>query len=238
MGRYVEPFAGSACLFFTASPKRALLADINGDLIRTYAAVRDDPAAVARKLNALPRTKAGYYEIRGLETHKLNATEQAARFIYLNRYCFNGLYRTNKSGRFNVPYAPSRVGPLPTVDQLCACSCKLKKAKLLEASFEETLDLTRRGDFVYMDPPYAVAKRRIFGEYSNHAFSAEQLHSLRRWLIRLDKKGIKFLVSYAYSLEGLQLGEGFNRSSTTVLRQISGFISTRRKARELLISNC
>lgn len=237
MRRYVEPFVGSACLFFAASPNRALLGDINGDLIRTYVAVRNDPRGVAQGLLLLPRSESGYYRIRSIEPSQLNEIEQAARFIYLNRYCFNGLYRTNKAGRFNVPYGPQRVGPLPTIEQLERCANKLKRAKLVEASFEATLDLVRYGDFVYIDPPYAVARRRVFGEYSNHTFSATQLALLRSWLLRLNKRKIKFLVSYAYSPEGLELGDGFKRNSANVLRQISGFVSSRRRARELLISN-
>lgn len=106
--RYVEPFMGSACLFFELQPKNAMLADINSDLIRTFLAVRDHPQAVANRLAKIPLGKRSYYFIRKQKLSDLDGVDAAARFIFLNRFCFNGLYRTNEAGRFNVPQ-PSRL---------------------------------------------------------------------------------------------------------------------------------
>ena len=110
--RYIEPFMGSACLFFDLQPKDAVLGDINNDLIRTFLAVRDHPRAVANRLTKIPLGKRSYYAIRKQRLSDLDPVEAAARFIFLNRYCFNGLYRTNEAGRFNVPYAPLGTGRL------------------------------------------------------------------------------------------------------------------------------
>lgn len=235
--RYVEPFAGSACLFFAANPANAILGDVNAELTGMYEAVRKSPGWVHRALSRLPKGKVAYYRTRAQDPGELSATQRAARFIYLNRYCFNGIYRTNKNGDFNVPYGPERTGPLPSAEQLKRCAEKLRNASLVTGSFEKTLALVKAGDFVYLDPPYAVSRRRVFTEYSNHVFVDAQLSALRKELKRLDKLGASFLVSYAYSREGLDLGRGFNRKSQTVLRQVAGFTSHRKTARELLISN-
>jgi len=109
-GRYVEPFAGSACLFFHLKPRKALLGDINHDLIRTYLEVKYRVKEVVAELEKLNCSKENYYRIRAWQSERLSGPRQAARFIYLNRFCFNGLYRTNKTGQFNVPYGAERAG--------------------------------------------------------------------------------------------------------------------------------
>jgi len=112
--RYVEPFMGSACLFFALRPARAILGDINGDLVATYHTIREHPRAVWNALQRIPVGKTSYYATRQLNPNDLSDVNKAARFIFLNRFCFNGLYRTNLQGRFNVPYAPARTGSLPS----------------------------------------------------------------------------------------------------------------------------
>lgn len=102
--RYVEPFVGSACLFFALRPPKAILADINGDLINTYHVVKTDASKLALSLSAFKCTEREYYKVRDSFVGTASLRKQAARFIYLNRFCFNGLYRTNMSGKFNVPY--------------------------------------------------------------------------------------------------------------------------------------
>ena len=111
--RYVEPFAGSARLFFHLAPPRALLGDINADLIATYAQLRKSGAAVHRALKALESGRRAYKDLRKADPSSLAGPARAARFIYLNHYCFNGLYRTNRLGQFNVPYGGDKTGPLP-----------------------------------------------------------------------------------------------------------------------------
>ena len=102
-GNYIEPFAGSACLFFDLGPRSAVLSDLNRELIETYNAVIENSEQIAEALAELPRGKRAYYRVRGLNERDLSTIDRATRFIYLNRFCFNGLYRTNKMGRFNVP---------------------------------------------------------------------------------------------------------------------------------------
>jgi DNA adenine methylase len=235
--RYVEPFAGSACLFFGLRPAQAVLADINSDLINTYLCLKADAEKVIKRLASFECNKTEYYRVRSQSTSKMSAESRAARFIYLNRFCFNGLYRTNKLGRFNVPYGGYKAGLLPEPDTLRSCASALRKAVILSAPFERTLEDVRAGDFVYLDPPYSIQSRRVFNEYSHFGFGVKELQCLRAHLLRLDKLGVPFLVSYGVSHEARELAKGFQRREIVVQRQIAGFATNRRKSRELLITN-
>jgi DNA adenine methylase len=235
--RYVEPFAGSACLFFALRPPRALLADINEDLVNCYRAIKANVEGVIKHLGDFRCNKSEYYQIRSGTTEAMSAEERAARFIYLNRLCFNGLYRTNKQGHFNVPYGGYKNGTLPTPALLRECAELLHRTTLYSRSFEHTLRSVRQGDFVYIDPPYSIEARRVFNEYSHFSFGSEELKSLRSNLIRMDKLGIRFLVSYGVSQEARALAEGFDHREIVVQRQIAGFANNRRKSRELIITN-
>jgi DNA adenine methylase len=236
-GRYVEPFAGSACLFFAHHPERAVLGDINRDLINSYVEVRDRVEEVIKRLANLRRSEKAYYRMRALDPDSLPRSDRAARFIYLNRFCFNGLYRTNLQGQFNVPYGGERSGQIPSAAFLRLCAVALRGVTLMASSFEETLRIVRKGDFVYLDPPYCIRSRRVFNEYSNASFGSEQLLVLRGHLERLDRMGVPFLVSYGHSREALELGDGFSCRHMVVQRQIAGFAANRRKSREIVITN-
>ena len=235
--RYVEPFAGSACLFFELQPAAALLADINKQLIDTYEQLRQWPEEVITELSSLQCDEADYYRIRAADQTTMSGPARAARFIYLNRFCFNGLYRTNRSGRFNVPFGGQRGGRLPPPQTLRDCAAALRHVTLSATSFEETLAEVKSGDFVYLDPPYSIRSRRVFNGYAGAAFGTEQLTLLRSHLQRLDSMGVSFLVSYGQSAEAAALGAGFRSRQIVVQRQIAGFATNRRKARELIITN-
>jgi DNA adenine methylase len=166
----------------------------------------------------------------------LSSAEQAARFIYLNRFCFNGLYRTNLRGEFNVPYGGEKSGDIPTLAHLSDCGRLLRRARLVGGSFERTLELVRVGDFVYMDPPFSVAGRRVFKEYNAAVFSDSDVRLLRRWMERLASEGISFLVSYAESDEAAFLSEGFNQQRASVRRHIAGGFANRVRCDEILIN--
>jgi DNA adenine methylase len=235
--RYVEPFAGSACFFFDLRPARAILGDINHELMATYREIKWRVDDVIAALEPLKPSRDGYYRVRGLDLDKLTASERAARFIYLNRFCFNGLYRTNRAGEFNVPYGAARSGHLPSREALRAASVQLKKVRLKSAHFVEVLKDVSVGDFVYMDPPYSVKSRRVFKEYSAEQFSQDDLVALKSAMHDLDRRGIRFLVSYAASREGDYLREDFSSSYVDVPRHIAGFVGNRRSSREVLIHN-
>ena len=235
--RYVEPFAGSARLFFQLEPEHALLSDINVELMLTYNEIRENPEEIHRSLVGLPNSSEVYYRIRETNPDSLTLAERAARFIYLNRYCFNGLYRTNQRGKFNVPYGGTKTGNLPTLATLQTAGELLKRATVVCSDFAVTLSKVREGDFVYLDPPFSVAEKRVFREYSELDFCGTDLVRLRECLVDLDRKGIRFLLSYDDSKEGRTLASGFKRRQVRTRRNIAGFAGNRRIATELLIFN-
>jgi len=235
--RYLEPFAGSACLFFSLNPPSAILGDLNGELISTYMEVKYRLNGLLAKLSTLHRSRREYKKLRSLHPEALNPCARAARFIYLNRYCFNGLYRTNLKGEFNVPYGGEKSGNVPSAELLRECSKQLMKTRLVAGDFERVLQHARKGDFIYMDPPFAVRARRVFNEYHPDTFQGDDINRLRQWLEKLDRKGISFLVSYAESAEADILARGFHRRRVSVRRNIAGFAADRSDSNEILISN-
>jgi DNA adenine methylase len=235
--RYVEPFAGSASLFFHLLPQKALLADINKELILTYRQIKTNLDPVIKELNNFKNDKEQYLRIRSINPRTLSPPVQAARFIFLNRFCFNGLYRTNRQGDFNVPYGGGKTGNIPTVQEFQHYSNVLKNASLLSMDFEQTLRKVREGDFVYMDPPYTIKNRRVFNEYSANSFDHQKIRKLREWLVILSNKNISFLVSYADSDEASFLSKGYNTRQVVVKRNIAGFANNRKIDKEILIFN-
>ena len=226
---------GSACFFFDLKPQVAVLGDLNLDLIETYIAIRDHALAVRNAMSKLSTGKDSYYRIRSADASKMKPIERAARFIYLNRFCFNGLYRTNLQGRFNVPYGSP--GTLPSLQELRLVSKALKSVDIRCGDFEETLCDVRNGDFVYMDPPFAVSNRRVFREYGPNSFEVNDLERFAAMLERFDKCGATFLVSYAICKEALTLFKKWDIRRVLTQRNISGFAKHRRRAVELLVSN-
>lgn len=236
--RYIEPFAGSAALYFSLAPKKALLADINKELIQTYVAIRDQCEEVIQLLEPLPpSSRETYLTLRELSTQSLSSAQIAARFIYLNRHCFNGLYRTNTSGQFNVPFSAVKTGKIPSPIELRACAQLLAGATLKNYSFKKTISLARASDFVYLDPPYLDSERRVFREYDAQCFGPSQLTSLRESMLEMHERGVNFVLSFTDSKEGRYLAEGFSTDVISVGRTIAGGSIHRREAHELLVTN-
>ena len=235
--RYIEPFMGSAAMFFSISPNEAFLSDINSDLVQTFCAVRDHQRAVYNRLVRLPLGEKAYYLIRQQDPSLLKPLDLAARFVYLNRFCFNGLYRTNTKGQFNVPYATSKTARLPALDDLYSAAKTLSHAQIEARDFEEALGDVRSGDFVYMDPPYAVQNRRVFRQYGPDSFGTEDIARLASALHDIDRRGATFLVSYAMCREALESFGEWHVRRTVTQRCVAGFQRHRRKAVEILVTN-
>jgi DNA adenine methylase len=222
-------------LFFRLRPPRAVLGDINSELIKTYVEVKWRVEAVLRALSQMERSEENYLVVRSMSPPQLPPAERAARFIYLNRLCFNGIYRTNRRGQFNVPYGGERSGEIPSRALLTACSKALHSARLIAADFESLLEQTTEGDFVYMDPPFSVRERRMFREYDASVFEEQQIQRLKHWMCVLADRNIPFLVSYACSDEADFLRDGFRSEMVKVRRNVSGFAKTRAICSEVLI---
>ncbi len=234
--RYVEPFAGSACLFFRLAPQSAILGDNNIELINLYRCVRKSPVRLHRRLVALTRDEATYLRWRGYDPQFLDPETRALRFLYLNRNCFNGIYRTNRAGQFNVPRG-SRLAKTSKRSTFVECARSLRKVHLIPGDFETTLQHVARGDFVYLDPPFALTTRRVFNEYGQNTFSTDDVPRLTAQLRRISRLGARFLVSYADCPQARELAREWFSRKLLVRRNVSGFIEHRTKAFEWLISN-
>jgi len=233
--RYVEPFAGSAAAFFAIAPSQAVLGDINRELIQTYRTVRRRPTAVYQRLGRFSTGEEAYYDVRAMQPRR--AVTKAARFIYLNRFCFNGLYRTNVEGHFNVPYGAPKTPNLPDLVQFRACARLLRYATLVAGDFRRPLAKVKEGDFVYLDPPYAVSRRRVFIQYAKGHFSTKDLADLSAWLKEIDRRGASFILSYADSSDARSAFRGWKARRFVVRRNVAGFSSARRNHYELFLSN-
>jgi DNA adenine methylase len=183
------------------------------------------------------KSKERYLELRAIDSESLPPAARAARFIYLNRCCFNGLYRTNRQGHFNVPYGGKRSGTFPSAEVLRAASMALNKARLVTGDFTKSLQYAEPGDFVYLDPPFSITAHRMFNEYHATQFDVERLKRLRIEMEKLADRNIRFLVSYADSDEATTLRRGFKFKTVAVRRNVAGFAANRRTAKEALIYN-
>lgn len=236
--KYIEPFCGSAALFFKIAPAKAILSDINGELINFYKAVTSDPAIVYRKFSSFSRDRETYYRLRKQYPRLSSRTSRAAVFYYLNKNCFNGLYRTNRAGGFNVPYSDKRVGRYPSKEEFIASCDQLTSAKFRCGDFAEIVGSNVTvGDFVYLDPPYASEGRIPFREYGPDSFSVNDIHRLIELLNHIDNRGAKFVLSYAQNPEIQAMAKRWNRSTYQVRRHIAGFSDSRRMATEQVITN-
>lgn len=236
--RYVEPFCGSACLFFSLRPNAALLSDANAELICTLRQVQTDSDIVVECLQRMRSDEKSYYRIRSISPERLSPNERAARFIYLNRHCFNGLYRTNSAGHFNVPYGSKKSRSAFDAAMLREAGRILANATIETSDFEDILEQSQRGDFVYLDPPYATHSSRIFCEYGAVGFTVVDLDRLHTSLVRASRRGAAFVLSYADVPEMISFRAEWASFNVTARRNISGFAGSRRQANELLITNC
>ncbi len=196
-GRYIEPFLGGGAVFFHVAPQRAILSDINPNLINTYRAVRDDWLLVERELKKMQRLhcKEFYYQ----ERDRLRRTPhtKAAQFLYLNRTCFNGLYRENLSGKFNVPIGTKTQVVMPD-DDFEAASKTLQNTSIEVCDFEESLGLATKGDFVFLDPPYTTAHNTNgFIKYNQKIFSWDDQIRLRKCVEAARFRGAKIMMTNA-----------------------------------------
>jgi DNA adenine methylase len=233
--RYIEPFCGSICLFIDLKPSRAVLSDNNPDLIHFYKSLRHRPSHIGKLAASMPLTDSFYYELRALDPNTLSSNDRAARFLYLNRFCFNGVYRTNKAGQFNVPRG-KHMGALPSVEEITQFGRFIRSVDFRAADFEELLDIATVGDFVYLDPPYAGASRDR-GEYGVNSFKELDILRLAEACIRASDRGAKILLSYADLPMIRTLLPSWNLRELDVLRSVSGFSRGRGTVQEILISN-
>jgi DNA adenine methylase len=197
-GRYHEPFVGGGALFFEHAPKDAIISDLNQELIDCYAAIRDEPAAVIRALKKHKYEKEHYYIIRSQSPFRMSTARRAARMIYLNRAGFNGLYRVNSKGEFNVPFGRHANPMICDEENLTACSAALHGVDIRCEPFESVLSNAESGDFVYFDPPYIpISDTAFFTAYEKSGFGMENQARLADVFDTLAARGVFALLSNA-----------------------------------------
>ena len=200
-GQYIEPFAGGAALFHELSPSKAILSDFNSDLINTYDAVAWNVEGVIRRLAHHQRkhSEEHFYQMRTRWNARLTkdkSMDRAALFIYLNKTCFNGLWRVNKKGEYNVPMGRYASPTVCDKDSLRAASPRLRRAKLLAGDFRKALQKAKKGDFIYLDPPYQPAsKTSNFTSYTESKFGEAEQEILANESFQLAERGVKVLLS-------------------------------------------
>ena len=235
-GRYFEPFVGGGALFFSLRPRRATLCDINAELMDCYSAVRDDVDAVIAALKKHRYEKRYFYRIRALDPSTLTLPVRAARTIFLNKAGFNGLYRVNSQGRFNVPFGRHTNPTICDEPNLRACSLALRNARLGVKDFEQAVSQARPGDFVYFDPPYVpVSDTSYFTSYIPGGFGWDQQRRLASVFATLAERGVSVMLSNSDVAAVRGLYEGFRIDRVEATRRINCNSRARGKIGEVVV---
>lgn len=234
--RYFEPFLGGGSLYFSVRPIKAILGDANPRLIEMFLAVRDNPRSVIKQLQKWQYTKEDYYRIRSSVFDSRYV--RAAQFIYLNRTCWNGLYRVNRRGDFNVPFGVFENPTICNELAILSASALLKKATINCADFENTVRRASKGDLVYFDPPYTVAHANNgFVKYNEKIFSWQDQQRLAKTATDLRKRGCHVLISNAMHPSICDLYKGFHLVSFPRKSLLAGDPTKRRDITEALFSS-
>ena len=252
-GRFIEPFLGAgAVLFAMPAETKKVANDFNSELIGVYKAVRDDLDRLVDELKKHKNTKEHFLKIREMDRsagfHKLDPVAKAARFIYLNKTCFNGLYRVNADGYFNVPFGNYARPDIVSSENLMKVSDFLSHKisgrsgiRFMVGDFAKTTALAQPGDFVYLDPPYDPASgTSSFVNYQQQGFTKLDQERLRDEMIRLTKLGVPVLLSNSDTpfIRGLYSDRKmFRIEKIQVRRTISASVTSRGRVGEVLVSN-
>lgn len=240
--RYFEPFIGGGALFFELQPEQAYISDMNEELINLYSVVRDNVYELIKDLSKHEVSKEYFLEIRNIDRTEqyteLSDVERASRFIYLNRTCFNGMYRVNSQGQFNVPFGHYKNPRIIDENNLLNCSELLKKTEIKCADFSEILTKVKKGDLVYFDPPYVpLNETSSFTSYTKDGFDINMQFKLRDVCDELDSMGVKFLLSNSDTKLVNELYENYNIKKVFASRQINANADGRGKITEVLVRN-
>lgn len=236
---YIEPFLGAGSVYFHLQPDRAVLGDLNHDVIIVYRGIRQDAESVQallEKHHSL-HCREYYYEIRNIVPVSLAA--QAARIIYLNRTCFNGIYRVNLKGQFNVPIG-ERKQVMKDTDDFTAVASLLANVDLHHEDFETLVDLAQLSDFVFLDPPYTVRHNRNgFNKYNEQLFSWADQERLACAAARACRRGAKVVITNAShpTVRQLYPEDLFAFREVSRYSSISAYLDSRKHFDELVISS-
>ena len=246
--KYIEPFIGGGAVFFNLQPGRSVISDTNAELISMYKAVASNPEAVARELGSMRSNEAFFYEIRSLKFEDLSTEAAAARTIYLNRSCFNGLYRVNRRGEFNVPFGRYKSVNLPDSQVLRCASSVLSRATIVHGDYLTVLgQYAAEGDFIFLDPPYLpISKYSDFKRYTKEQFHEKDHRELAEEVRRLTGVGAHVVLTNSnhplvhelykdYRIEILETRRSINSQGSGRTGQDVMVVATPRTRRKLSI---
>jgi DNA adenine methylase len=230
LGRYIEPFLGGAAVALDLGLPRMILGDLCAPLIDMYRTVRSSPKNVAHVLRQMKETD--YYKVRGADFHRPGSIATAARFLYLNRTCFNGLYRENKRGKFNVPKGDI-IPRFPTEKDLQSVQSAFLRADLAVASYQETIEQAKRGDVVYADPPYLG----VYDGYNATGFGLLEHRQLAECLGRAVERGAAVIATNSDTEEVRRMYADMFATPVEEQRTVAAKGSSRGRAKALLITS-
>lgn len=241
---YIEPFVGGGAVFFELQPKKAIINDYNSELINVYLTVRDSAEELIELLEKhdMHNSEEYFYEIRAMDRRedyeKISGTVKAARIIYLNKTCYNGLYRVNMAGQFNAPYGKYKKPNIINAETIRAMSKYLQKKgiEICNGDYKDILKRARRGAFVYLDPPYMpISLSSSFTGYTENGFSYEQQECLKKECDKLRAKKIAFLQSNSDCPEIRSLYKEYEIRTVQAKRSINSNAAKRGEISEVLI---
>lgn len=242
---YCEPFLGGGAVLFHLQPRVSLVNDINADLIQMYEVIRDDVEALIVALSKHPNEEEHFYRVRDWDRdkekyQKLSKVEKAARIIYLNKTCYNGLFRVNNAGEFNTPFGHYKKPNIVNEPTLRAVSTYFQKAEISFSSvdYAEVLAKVPKGTFVYLDPPYdPISGTANFTGYARGGFDRAEQVRLRECCDDLDRRGIKFMLSNSATDFILEQYSGYNRTIVKAKRAINSNAAKRGQVDEVVVRN-
>ncbi len=238
--RYYEPFLGSAAVFFHLQPKDALLADVNENLVEIYRVVQNDVEDLVDLLGRYINDEDEFYRVRSQRPAELTSVERAARLIYLNKTCYNGLYRENKRGEFNVPFGRYKNPAICDPTRLRIASSALQGVDLQVGDFDKIVAPADSGDFVYFDPPYApLSTTSNFTSYNRHGFDEDDQRRLSAAFDDLSSRGCLLMLSNSNArlVHELYGGKKYRLIEIKARRSINSKANGRGPVTELLIIN-
>jgi len=242
--RYYEPFIGGGALVFALQPKKAVINDSNSELINCYEVVRDSLDELIDDFQRHENEKNYYYAIRDWDRNEnykdKTPVQRASRIIFLNKTCYNGLFRVNSQGQFNVPFGSYKNPNILDVAVLKAVSRYLNenKVKVVNLDFQEAVKDGKKGDFIYLDPPYdPVSDSASFTGYDIHGFDRNEQLRLKKIFDELNCRGCHVLLSNAYTNFIVDLYKDYNQTKISAIRAINSNGQKRGKVDEVLVKN-
>ena len=236
---YYEPFMGSGVVFFNLQPPESILNDVEYNLVNTFRSVKRDVSSVISELESYNNDAESYYDIRDDFNNSADIMpgRKGAQFIYMNKCGYNGLYRVNKKGEINVSFGKRDGSPHKDFYNLKECSLSLNKARIMNTDYKEILDMSRCGDFVYMDPPYHKETSKSFVGYNAKEFTERDHERLALECEFLTKRGVLFALSNSNTDFIKNLYKNYNIYPIYTARTVSCDVSRRSQAKEILVTN-